>query len=100
MILHHVTFRANVASILRLGLLVSKSQGRRKAVWLCATAKTLWAVAHVVQRHGRKAENVVVLEASVPRSWLRRSKRGLWYTPHDVPPERLRGVLTFAAVAA
>jgi hypothetical protein len=30
----------------------------------------------------------------VPRSWLRRSKKGLWYCPRDVPPERIRRVIT------
>jgi hypothetical protein len=35
----------------------------------------------------------------VPRRWLRRSKKGLWYCPRDIPPERVRGVVTFAALA-
>jgi hypothetical protein len=35
----------------------------------------------------------------VSRRWLRRSKRGLWYCPRDIPPERIRGVVTFAALA-
>ena len=34
-----------------------------------------------------------------PRRWLRRSKRGLWYGPRDIPPERATGVVTFAALA-
>jgi hypothetical protein len=42
---------------------------------------------------------VVILEVDVPRRWLRRSKRGLWYSPRDIPPERIRGVVTFAALA-
>jgi hypothetical protein len=41
----------------------------------------------------------VILELDVPRSWLRRSKKGLWYSPRDIPPERIRGVVTFAALA-
>ena len=42
---------------------------------------------------------VVIVEIDVPRRWLRRSKRGLWYCPRDIPPERIRGVVTFAALA-
>ena len=34
-----------------------------------------------------------------PRRWLRRSKRGLWYCPRDIPPERIRGVVTFGVLA-
>jgi hypothetical protein len=52
-----------------------------------------------VERHGGRGEGVVVLELDVPRSWLRRSKRGLWYCPRNIPPERIRGVVTFAALA-
>jgi hypothetical protein len=100
MILHHVTFRANVAPILKNGLLTAKSQGKLRAVWLCSAAKVLWGIAHVCQRHQRRLESAVVLEVSVPRSWLRRSKKGLWYCPQDIPPERIRGVVTFGAVAA
>ena len=69
------------------------------AVWVCCRAKTAWAALHSIRRHGGRAENVVILEVDVPRRWLRRSKRGLWYCPRDIPPERIRGVVTFAALA-
>ena len=48
---------------------------------------------------GGRVEPVVILEIDVPRRWLRRSKKGLWYGPRDIPPERIRGVVTFAALA-
>src|SRR5262249_28458250 len=54
---------------------------------------------HTVKRHGGRVEGVVILEIDVPRSWLRRSKKGLWYCPRDLAPERIRGVVTFAALA-
>jgi hypothetical protein len=79
--------------------LCSKSQGKLPVVWLGSAAKSLWAAAHVVRRHGGRIEAVVILEIDVPRSWLRRSKRGLWYCPRDVPPERIRGVLTFGELS-
>jgi hypothetical protein len=41
----------------------------------------------------------VILEIAVPRRWLRRSKKGLWYCPRDILPERIRGVVTFGALA-
>jgi hypothetical protein len=58
------------------------------------------AVLHVARRQRCHAEGVVVLEVDVPRRWLRRSKRGLYYSLHDLPPERIRGVVTFAALAS
>jgi hypothetical protein len=97
--LRHATLAKYLPSILRAGLLCSKSQGKRPVVWLGSAAKTLWAAAHVVRRHGSRIEQVVVLEVSVPRRWLRRSKRGLWYCPRDVPPGRIRGVITFGELS-
>ena len=99
MLLRHATLNRNLTSIRRGGLLTSKSQGKLPVVWLHATSKTPWATLHTVKRHGGRVENVVVLEMDVPRRWLRRSKRGLWYCPRDVPPGRIRGLITFAALA-
>ena len=99
MLLRHATLARNLASICRAGLLTSKSQGRRPAVWLHSPSCSAWAGWHTVRRHGGRIEGVVILEVDVPRSWLRRSKKGLWYCRRDVPPERIRGVVTFAALA-
>jgi RNA:NAD 2'-phosphotransferase (TPT1/KptA family) len=99
MLLRHATLARNLPSIIKAGLLTSKSEGKLPAVWLCSAAKTLWAAAHVVRRHGGRIESVVVLEIDVPRSWLRRSKKGLWYCDRDIPPERIRYVVTFGELS-
>jgi hypothetical protein len=99
MLLRHATLARNLPGIIKAGLLTSKSQGKLPVVWVCCRAKTAWAALHTIERHGGRAEHVVILELDVPRRWLRRSKRGLWYCPRDIPPERIRGVVTFAALA-
>jgi hypothetical protein len=99
MLLRHVTPSRNLASICRSGLLARKSRGKRPVVWVCCRAKTAWAALHTVKSHGGRIEGVIILDLDVPRRWLRRSKRGLWYCPHDIPPERIRRVVTFAALA-
>jgi hypothetical protein len=48
---------------------------------------------------GGRVERVVLLETDVPRSWLRRSKAGLWYSVRDVPADLLRGAVTFGKLA-
>jgi hypothetical protein len=53
----------------------------------------------LVRDHEGRVEAVVILELDVPRRWLRRSKKGLWYCPRDIPAERIRGVVTFGALA-
>ena len=69
-------------------------------MWVCCRANTAWAALHTIQRHGGRVEGVVILEIDVPRRWLRRSKRGLYYCPRGIPPERIRGAVTFAALAS
>ena len=100
MLVRHATPARNLNSILRRGLLCSHSEGKLPAVWVCSPGKTVWAAAHVVRRHGGRIESTVVLELDVPRSWLRRNRKGLWYCPRDVPPHRIRRVLTFGELVA
>ncbi len=99
MLLRHATPLRNLRSIRRAGLLCSKSQGRMPVVWLHAPSKSSWAALHTVQRHGGRVEGVVIVEVDVPRSWLRRNRRGLRYSLRDVPPSRFRRVITFADLA-
>jgi hypothetical protein len=98
-LLRHATLARNLASICRAGLLTSKSQGRLPAVWLHSPSCSAWAGWHTVRRHGGRIEGVVILEIDVPRRWLRKSKRGLWYCPRDIPADRITGVVTFGALA-
>jgi hypothetical protein len=97
--LRHATLIRYLPSILKGGLLTSKSQGRMPVVWLHSPSCSAWAGWHTVRRHGGRIEQVVILEVEVPRSWLRRSKKGLWYCPRDIPPSRILGAVTFAALA-
>jgi hypothetical protein len=99
MLLRHATPARNLNSILRLGLLCSYSQGKLPVVWACTPARSWWAVLHVVKRHGGRVESTVVLEIDVPRSWLRKSRKGLWYSPRDIRPEHIQRVLTFQELA-
>ena len=99
MLVRHAPPARNLTRILRRGQLGSHSEGKLPAVWVCSPGKTLWAAAHVVRRHGGRIESTVVLELDVPRSWLRRNRKGLWYSVRDVPADRIRRVLSFAELA-
>jgi hypothetical protein len=99
MLLRHATPARNLPGIVKAGLLTSKSQGKLPVVWLHSSSCSAWAGWHTVKRHGGRIEGVVFFEIDVPRRWLRRSKKGLWYCPRDIPPERIRGVVTFGALA-
>jgi hypothetical protein len=101
--LYHATPARNLAGILRDGILTARSQGRFKAVWLHAASRSEWAALHTVKRHGGRVEEVVVLEVSVPRDWLKRhggNVRGMWRSVRDIPPRFIRRVVTFGQLAA
>jgi hypothetical protein len=87
--LRHATPAHNLNSIFRHGLLTAKSRGARKAVWLHSPALSAWAAIHTAKRHHVGIDGVAIIEVEVPRSALRRSRKGLWYTTQDVGPERL-----------
>jgi hypothetical protein len=99
MLLRHATLIRNLPTIERHGLLCSKSKGRLKAVWLATREKSSWAAMHVAWRHGARIEAVITLEVDVPRSWLRRSRKGLWYCTRDILADRIRRLFGFVELA-
>jgi hypothetical protein len=99
MLLRHATPLRNLPGIERRGLLCSKSKGRLAVVWLHTPAKSFWATLHTIKRHGGRAEAVLILLVDVPRAWLRKNRKGLWYCTRDVSPDRIRRVLSFAELA-
>ena len=99
MLLRHATPRRNLSSIRRMGLLTALARGKTPAVWLHSPGRSAWAALHTVKRHGGRVESVVVLEVSIPRSWLRRCRKGVWQVRRDIGPERLRGLIDFGTLA-
>ena len=99
MLLRHATPLRNLLSIQRYGLLCAKSQGRLKVVWLATKENSRWAALHVVERHGGRIEAVVTLEVDVPRSWLRRSRKGLWHCTRDIAAARVLRLFGFVELA-
>jgi hypothetical protein len=98
-LLRHATLLRNLPSIERRGLLCCKSRGRLPVVWLHTPAKSTWALLHTIRRHGGRAEAVLILLVDVPRAWLRKNRKGLWYSVRDIPPDRISRVLSFAELA-
>jgi hypothetical protein len=83
----HATPARNLRSIRKRGLLTAQSQCKQPVIWLHAANRSAWAVLHTMTRHD--SNNVVVVEVAVPRSWLTRSRSGLWFCDRDIPPGRL-----------
>ena len=76
MILYHATPKANLPNILANGLQPEHSLGRIKGVWMHTASKSAWAILHTMKRH--RTQDIVVLQASIPRRHLTRRRRGIW----------------------
>jgi hypothetical protein len=96
--LRHATPARNVRSILRRGLLTAKSKCRMPVIWLHAAGRSPWATLHTMRRH--HCNNVTIIEVSIPRTWLTRSKAGLWFCNRNIPPVLLGQTLTVEENAA
>jgi hypothetical protein len=101
-ILYHATTTSNIDSILLSGLLTrfARKGAKIQGVWLHAPSKSAWALLHTQGRHSASLEHVLVLEVNVPRSWLKRFQRGLWYCTQDIPPTRITKIIEGADYAA
>jgi hypothetical protein len=68
-----------MASINRHGLLPEKATGREKATWLVSRSQIVWAIAHTATKRDKAPiTKLVVLRVEVPRSSVRRFRRGIW----------------------
>jgi hypothetical protein len=41
----------------------------------------------------------LILQVDVPWAWLRKNRKGLWYSVRDIPADHIRRVLSFAELA-
>jgi hypothetical protein len=88
----HATPRRNLESILRTVLRPEFARGKLKAVWLHTRARTGWSVRHVADRHGFEEEDIIVLEVLLPRSAVRRARRGIWTCQAVIGPLCVVGI--------
>jgi hypothetical protein len=88
-VFHHATTRAAWPLIQHQGLDPQYSRGKEAVVWLHSPGMSHWAVAHTIDRHHVRVEDVVVLAVRVPRSWLTRFRRGMWKCPRLIGPQAL-----------
>lgn len=93
-VLFHATPKRNLKQILKRGLLVSKSKGRRLAIWLHTGDCSGWAIEHCAQRHGVAESDVVIVKVIYPcvaedsyseHRLRRHGLTGMLYTLVDVP---------------
>lgn len=100
MIVYHTTPLRNLSSIIADGLLVAKSKGKTKAVWVHTRGRSEWAFLHVCSRKRVSIRRICRLQLSVPRNWCRRSRNGLWKVLRDVPGNRIISVAGFDVLSA
>lgn len=92
---YHATPRKNLKSILKRGLLTSKSRGKRAVIWLHSDDNWTWAISHVAKRHGVSESDVVLLCIDIDHRYLieplyrgisRAHMRGVYTVDYDLSP--------------
>jgi hypothetical protein len=97
--LAHATSIARLPSIYRQGLSPAYSRGAAKLVYLHSPSQSPWALKHCAARHGVPEGEMVLIRVRVPRSWLRRLRRGRYGCPVVIPPAYFVAVAPCFAVA-
>lgn len=87
--LYHCTHRRNVPSITAEGIDPAYAMSDTKRSYYVTAASLEWAIPHVAMRHGVAESEVIVLKCDIPRMWLTRFRRGVWYATRILPPERI-----------
>lgn len=98
MFVSHTTERRNLESILKVGLLTSKSRGRRKAVWFTGSSRIAWAFRHCQGKRRCRPEELITLTVWVPDTWIQRYSRAVYYVMRDVPACNIHRVTGYAPV--
>lgn len=77
---------------------------RKEALKALASGKSNQVVAALLPGLAKPpfspAVKEVILEVEVPRSWLRRSRKRLWYCGRDIPPVRFGRLISFTELAS
>lgn len=84
-VLYHITHASNYRSILRSGLLISKSTSVQR-VWLCVASLIPSIHKHLAIHHRAHAQEFIHFRVEAEESTLTPSGRpGILYSYHDIP---------------
>ena len=82
--LYHATPQSNIASIQANGLDPNRATGKEPHIWLHTVSRRSWAILHTSKRHKCDISQVVIIEVEIPRSKIRRRRRGIWTTAEPI----------------
>lgn len=89
--IYHATDKKNLPGIERGGLRADMASGKMPAVWGVHRDAMDDAVLHAANKRRVAIKDIVILELTVPDSWVKRfSRPGYFYVKRDVCPERIR----------
>jgi hypothetical protein len=85
--LYHVSLRENEESILRLGVLATKSRGKRTGSYWVNEDMLVWAILHVSARHSVSVNEILIFVALMDTEETevqRTARQGVFFVPDDV----------------
>lgn len=84
MILYHITHSDNLISILLDGLHPSRSQGRRKVVWLCTSGQVAYMINHIANWKRCETYELIIIKVFIQRRYISKQRDGIWCTIHRI----------------
>lgn len=85
--LYHVSLRENEPSILKLGVLATKSRGKRIGSYWVTEDRLIWAILHVSARHAVSVNEILIYVATVDLEETdvqRTARPEVFFIPQDV----------------
>jgi hypothetical protein len=88
-LLFHFTPRTNLPSIMRTGIKLSRSKGRRRRIWLCGWPAYKWAWHHVADHQRCQLDDMAVVIVMAPESALKCGRSHIYFCTVDIEPRRI-----------
>ncbi len=85
MIVYHLTPSRNAASVRWEGLKINRAIGLPR-LWFYTPCQRTWALSHISKHQHVNSTDLVEFAYWIPRSWLKRYRRGIWVCYRNVGP--------------
>ena len=60
--------------------------------WFHTQSKLAWSLIHIAKHQKVCVNDMVAIELWIPRSWIRRKRRGIWTSKYEITPDMIRGI--------
>lgn len=63
-----------------------------QVAWFHTKSKLAWSLIHISKHQRCNVNDMIAIEVELPRSWIRRRRRGIWTTQHQITTDMIKGI--------